>query len=111
MQSLTLRVILRAVFGYEPGAEEEELRRRLRAMLEPLARPRAMLLLAALPFVRGDQAAVTAQFETARKAVDEVLYAEIARRRADLDGARAARRHLLGAAARRGRGRPAAVGP
>ena len=85
MQSLTLRVILRAVFGYEPGAEEEDLRRRLRAMLEPLARPRAMMLLAAMPFVRGDQAAVTAQFETARKAVDEVLYAEIARRRADPD--------------------------
>ncbi len=85
MQSLTLRVILRAVFGYEPGAEEEELRSRLRAMLEPLARPRSMMLLAAMPFIRGDQAAVTARFETARKAVDEVLYAEIARRRADLD--------------------------
>jgi cytochrome P450 len=85
MQSLTLRVILRAVFGYEPGAEEEDLRRRLRAMLEPLARPRVMMLLAAMPFARGDQAAVTAQFETARKAVDEVLYAEIARRRADPD--------------------------
>jgi cytochrome P450 len=83
MQSLTLRVILRAVFGYEPGAEEVELRRRLRAMLEPLSRPRAMMLLAALPFIKGDQAAVTAQFERARKAVDEVLYAEIARRRAD----------------------------
>jgi cytochrome P450 len=85
MQSLTLRVILRAVFGYGPGAEEEDLRRRLRAMLEPLARPRAMLLLAALPFIRGDRAAVTARFEKARKEVDEVLYAEIARRRADLD--------------------------
>jgi cytochrome P450 family 135 len=83
MQSLTLRVILRAVFGYEPGPEEEELRRRLRAMLEPLSRPRAMMLLAALPFIKGDQAAVTAQFDRARKAVDEVLYAEIARRRAD----------------------------
>ena len=86
MQSLTLRVILRAVFGYEPGAEEEELRRRLRAMLEPLARPRAMMLLTALLSARGDQAAVTARFETASKAVDELLYAEIARRRADLDG-------------------------
>jgi len=85
MQSLTLRVILRAVFGYEPGAEEEDLRRRLRAMLEPLSRPRAMMLLAALPFIKGDQAAVTAQFERARKAVDEVLYAQIARRRADPD--------------------------
>jgi cytochrome P450 len=83
MQSLTLRVILRAVFGYEPGAEEEDLRRRLRAMLEPLSRPRAMILLAAMPFIRGDRAAVTARFEAARKSVDEVLYAEIARRRTD----------------------------
>ena len=30
MQSLTLRVIMRAVFGYEPGAAEDELRARLR---------------------------------------------------------------------------------
>ena len=85
MQSLTLRVILSAVFGYEPGPKEEDLRQRLRAMLEPLARPRAMMLLAALPFFRGDRAAVTSPFVTARKAVDEVLYAEIARRRADPD--------------------------
>src|ERR1700722_2372171 len=46
MQSLTLRVIVRAVFGYEPGAAEEELRRRLQAMVERLARPRRMLMLA-----------------------------------------------------------------
>ncbi len=85
MQSLTLRVILRVVFGYEPGAEEAELRRRLRAMLEPLSRPRGMMLLAALPFIRGDRAAVTARFEAGRRAVDELLYAEIARRRADAD--------------------------
>jgi cytochrome P450 len=85
MQSLTLRVILRVVFGYEPGAEEAELRRRLRAMLEPLSRPRGMMLLAALPFIRGDRAAVTARFDAARRSVDEVLYAEIARRRADVD--------------------------
>ncbi|HTT30264.1 MAG TPA: cytochrome P450 [Solirubrobacteraceae bacterium] len=85
MQALTLRVILSAVFGYEPGPEEEELRRRLRAMLEPLSRPRAMMLLAAMPHVRGDRAAVTARFEVARREVDEVLYAEIARRRADPD--------------------------
>jgi cytochrome P450 family 135 len=82
MQSLTLRVIMRAVFGYEPGAEEEELRRRLRAMIEPLSRPRGMMLLAALPLVGRDAAAVNARFATARRAVDEVLFAEIARRRA-----------------------------
>src|ERR1700742_847456 len=51
MQSLTLRVIMQAVFGYEPGPAEEELRRRLRAMIEPLARPRGMMLLSALPLI------------------------------------------------------------
>jgi cytochrome P450 len=82
MQSLTLRVIVRAVFGYEPGAGEEELRRRLRAMVEPLARPRALLLLNVLSGRggRGDRAAA-ARFESSRSAVDEILYAEIARRR------------------------------
>src|SRR6202020_87141 len=45
MQALTLRVILRAVFGYAPGADEDELARRLRAMVEPLSRaPGAPLL-------------------------------------------------------------------
>ncbi len=45
MQTLTLRVIMRAVFGYEPGPAEEELRLRLREMIEPLARPRGLLLM------------------------------------------------------------------
>ena len=40
MQSLTLRIILRAVFGYTPGAAQDELRARLRAMVDPLARRR-----------------------------------------------------------------------
>ncbi len=38
MQSLTLRVILEAVFGYRPGPAQDELRGRLRAMIEPLSR-------------------------------------------------------------------------
>ena len=82
MQSLTLRVIMQAVFGYEPGPAEEELRRRLRAMVEPLARPRGMMLLAALPLIAGRDNALNDRFAGARRAVDEVLYAEIARRRA-----------------------------
>ena len=40
MQALTLRVILSAVFGYRAGPAEERLRDGLRAMIEPLARPR-----------------------------------------------------------------------
>jgi cytochrome P450 len=81
LQSLTLRVIVRAVFGYEPGRPEEELRRRLRAMVTPVAQPRGMLSLFLLPRLglnRGRR-----RFEEARQAVDELLYAEIEERRAD----------------------------
>jgi cytochrome P450 len=82
MQSLTLRVIVRAVFGYEPGPDEEELRRRLRAMIEPLARTRGMFLRFLLSRLRGDQSSPL-EFVARRDAVDELIYAEIARRRAD----------------------------
>ena len=37
MQSLTLDVIMRAVFGVEHGPRQDELKRRIRAMLEPVA--------------------------------------------------------------------------
>ncbi len=82
MQSITLRVIMQAVFGYEPGPAEEDLRRRVRAMVEPLARPRSLALLAALPMLVGRQARLNDRFAAARRGVDEVLFAEIARRRA-----------------------------
>jgi cytochrome P450 len=81
LQALTLRVIVRAVFGYEPGAAERELRARLRAMVEPVAQPRGLLSLFLLPRLGLDQA--RRRFEAARAAVDELLYAEIERRRAD----------------------------
>jgi cytochrome P450 len=84
MQSLTLRVIVRAVFGYEPGADADELGRRLRAMVEPVARPRGLLLLTLLDRFGAGRRAAT-RFEAQRRAVDEILYAEIARRRADPD--------------------------
>jgi cytochrome P450 len=86
MQSLTLRVIMRAVFGYEPGAAEEELRRRIRAMVDPLARPRGvplMLVIGRLGAGRGADRGAARRFDAARRAVDEILYAEIARRRDD----------------------------
>lgn len=84
MQALTLRVIMSAVFGYEPGAAEEELRRRLRAMIEPLARPRGMMLMAALPLLLRDRAG-SQRFDAARRAIDELLHAEIERRREQSD--------------------------
>ena len=84
MQSLTLRVILRAVFGYTPGADEDELARRLRGMVEPLSRARGVLVLNAV--MRGRRERASAQrFEERKRAVDEVIYAEIGRRRAAPD--------------------------
>jgi cytochrome P450 len=70
MQSLTLRVILQAVFGYEPGPAEEELRRRLRAMVEPLSRPRGLMMISAVVRGRGDSRRAR-EFEARKRAVDE----------------------------------------
>ncbi len=82
MQSLTLRVIIRAVFGYQPGAAADELARRLRTMVEPVARRRGLLVMTMMMRLRrGEKAA--ARFEAARRAVDEILFAEIARRRSE----------------------------
>jgi cytochrome P450 len=81
MQAITLRVIIRAVFGYEAGPAADELRRRLRAMIDPVARPRGLALLSLLERLGGGRRA-TARFEVQRAAVDELVYAEIARRRA-----------------------------
>jgi cytochrome P450 len=84
MQSLTLKVIIQAVFGYRPGAAADELRRRLRNMVDPVARPRAPVLLNILAR-RQTVNRATKSFEAARRAVDEVLFDEIARRRAQED--------------------------
>jgi cytochrome P450 len=84
LQSLTLGVILEAVFGIAPGPAQDDLRRRVRAMVEPLSRPRGMLMVSAV--IRGRSERKTAQEFAARKrAVDEVLYAEISRRRRQSD--------------------------
>jgi cytochrome P450 family 135 len=82
MQSLTLQVIMQAVFGFEPGPAQEELRVRLRDMVEPIARPRGLLLMFTLGRL-GRSSDAAQRFDTSRRAVDEILYAEIARRRED----------------------------
>jgi cytochrome P450 len=84
MQSLTLSVIIRTVFGFTPGAAEDELRNRLRAMVEPLAQPRGLLMMLAATRLRGDRARAD-RFEARRRLVDEILYAEIAKRRQEPD--------------------------
>jgi cytochrome P450 len=84
MQAVTLRVIVQAVFGYAAGPEADELSRRLRAMIEPLARPRGLMVMALLSRLRGTPGPES-RFESRRRAVDELLYEEIARRRRDPD--------------------------
>jgi cytochrome P450 family 135 len=81
MQSLTLQVVMRVVFGFDPGAAEEELRGRLRAMIEPLARRRSGMLLFALTQGRFRSNRSPDAFLARRHAVNEILFAEIARRR------------------------------
>ena len=80
MQAVTLEVILRVVFGVADGPRLERLRGLLTGVLEETASPFAQLIgLAARRFGgRGPWA----QFEGQLKAVDELLYAEIAERRA-----------------------------
>ena len=84
MQLLTLDVIMHAVFGVEEGPRQEELKRRVREMLDPVGNRAAILLM----LVSGGRFGIGGRmerFERQRRAVDEVIYAEIARRRAEPD--------------------------
>ncbi len=85
MQSLTLDVIIRAVFGVEARASQQELKGRIRALLDPVGSRVGVLALA----LTGGRVGTGAgqRFEDRRRALDELIYAEIARRRAaeDLD--------------------------
>lgn len=86
MQQITLDVIAGAVFGIEEAARAAELKRRLRAMLEPLSNRLGLLALMLSGGRFGDGGAMR-RFEASRAAVDELVYEEIARRReaTDLD--------------------------
>jgi cytochrome P450 len=79
MQSLTLEVIARAVFGVEEGRKQDELTRRVRKMLDPVGSRLGVLVLALSGGRTG--AGQTERFEAQRRAVDELIYAEIAERR------------------------------
>jgi cytochrome P450 len=80
MQELTLDVIMRAVFGVEEGQHQTELKRRIRAMIQPLSRRLGILVLAFSGGRMGDRGAM-ARFVENRASLDELIYAEIARRR------------------------------
>src|SRR3954452_15546284 len=79
MLSLTLDVILRAVFGVDEGPRLEELKRRIRAMVEPVANRYGLLLM----IMTGGRLGAGAgdRFDEQRRVVDELIYEEIASRR------------------------------
>jgi cytochrome P450 len=84
MQDLTLKVILRAVFGLDPGARFDALRERLQGMLAFGDRPISLMppkpdtLLART----AERVGPFAQFVRMQEEVDEILFALIAERRA-----------------------------
>ena len=86
MYVLTLDVIATAVFGIEEDARREELKRRIRAFLEPMGSMlRVVVMLLTRGRVRDDAAA--RRFEERRGAMDELIREEIEQRRRapDLD--------------------------
>jgi cytochrome P450 len=85
MQDLTLKVILRAVFGLDPGSRFDDLRERLQEMLafgeRPISlmppKPESLLARAA------ERAGPFAEFLRKQEKIDEILFALIAERRAE----------------------------
>src|SRR3712207_7593283 len=68
-----------AVFGVGEGEHREELKRRVRSVLQPITTNRRALLFVLL---RGRDTERMQRFAEARSALDEMLFAEIAARRA-----------------------------
>jgi cytochrome P450 family 135 len=83
MQSITLEAILRVVFGVAEGPRLERLRVVLTNVLEETASPFSQLI--GLATRRFGGRGPWAKFEAQLNAVDELLYAEIAERRAAED--------------------------
>ncbi|HEX2266086.1 MAG TPA: cytochrome P450 [Solirubrobacterales bacterium] len=85
MQDLTLKIILRAVFGLDPGARFEALRERLQAMLEFGERPISLMPPTPDSLVAkvAERVGPYAHFTRMQEEVDEVLFALIAERRAE----------------------------
>ncbi len=81
MQAVTLEVILRVVFGVADGPRLERLRGMLGQVLTETASPRAQLV--GLATRRFGGRGPWARFEGQLKEVDDLLYAEIAERRAE----------------------------
>jgi len=81
MQAITLEVILRAVFGVRDGARMDQFRERIPRLAATTS------VLTWMPFMHRELGGLSpaARFRRALRAVDELIYAEIAERRSDGD--------------------------
>lgn len=84
MQWLTLDVIMSTIFGVEEGERRDELKRRVRATLEPISRRLSVVVLTLIRGRFGDRGALR-RFEQRKRELDELIYDEIARRREQTD--------------------------
>ncbi len=84
MQSITLDIILRAVFGVDEGAGMDDMRAKLQDLLEASTDPAALIALAVMGprFVSNRR---VPYFTRILEAVDGAIYAEIERRRSAPD--------------------------
>jgi cytochrome P450 family 110 len=89
MQSISLQVILKAVFGLDAGSRYEQLRQALSHMLDGFGSPIGAMLLF-YPFLQKDWGAWSpwGRFLRLRQQVDALIYAEIADRRRNPDATR-----------------------
>ena len=82
MQTISMRVILRAVFGLKEGSRYQELEKLLATMLDGLSNPVSASLLF-VPSLRQDLGPMSpwGKFVRARRQIDQLIYEEIADRR------------------------------
>jgi cytochrome P450 len=86
MQAITLEIIMRAVFGFDDRERRDRIGTPLRRLLDTLAsRPRVVAM--ALTANRNGPLSPWRRFAAMRAESDELLFAEIASRRADPHGA------------------------
>ncbi|MDF5712642.1 MAG: cytochrome P450 [Rhizonema sp. NSF051] len=86
MQEITLRVILRAVFGLDEGQRFQELRQGLTKLLDMMGSP-LMSMAFFFPFIQKDLGAWSpwGQILQLRRQIDELIYGLIRERRAELN--------------------------
>ena len=89
MQSISLQVILKTVFGLDAGQRYEQLRQLLGQMLDGFSSPLGAMFLF-YPFLQKDWGAWSpwGRFLRNQQQVDALLYAEIAARRRQFDSSR-----------------------